>query len=335
MPIVDNAIYVAGKRVIHPPDLSSTFESLKECGGMAWLGLYRPDQAEMKEVAEELGLHALAVEDTLAGHQRPKLEHYGDHLFVVLRPARYIDESEKVEFGELHIYVGTDFAVTVRHAESPQVAAVRKRLEHEPDLLSIGPAAVVYAVLDQVVDEYEPVLVGLGNDIDEIEDQLFSGAAHVSRRIYELSREVIEFQRALAPLEAVLGDLRRDFRLSNISEDDALELDRKLIDVQDHAIRLTERITSFRALLANALSLSSTLASQRATEAGLAQNEQMKKISSWAAIIFAPSLVTGIYGMNFSNMPELEFSFGYPAAIGLMLVLAGGLYAIFKKNNWL
>lgn len=335
MPIVDNAIYVAGKRVIHPPDLSSTFESLKECGGMAWLGLYRPDQAEMKEVAEELGLHALAVEDTLAGHQRPKLEHYGDHLFVVLRPARYIDESEKVEFGELHIYVGNDFVVTVRHAESLQVAAVRKRLEHEPDLLSIGPAAVVYAVLDQVVDEYEPVLIGLGNDIDEIEDQLFSGAANVSRRIYELSREVIEFQRALAPLEAVLVGLRRDFRLSNISEDDALELDRKLIDVQDHAIRLTERITSFRALLTNALSLSSTLASQRATEAGLAQNEQMKKISSWAAIIFAPSLVTGIYGMNFSNMPELEFSFGYPAAIGLMLVLAGGLYAIFKKNNWL
>lgn len=335
MPIVDNAIYVAGKRVIHPPDLSSTFESLKECGGMAWLGLYRPDQAEMQEVAEELGLHELAVEDTLAGHQRPKLEHYGDHLFVVLRPARYIDESEKVEFGELHIYVGTDFVVTVRHAESLQVAAVRKRLEHEPDLLSIGPAAVVYAVLDQVVDEYEPVLIGLGNDIDEIEDQLFSGAANVSRRIYELSREVIEFQRALAPLEAVLVGLRRDFRLSNISEDDALELDRKLIDVQDHAIRLTERITSFRALLTNALSLSSTLASQRATEAGLAQNEQMKKISSWAAIIFAPSLVTGIYGMNFSNMPELEFSFGYPAAIGLMLVLAGGLYAIFKKNNWL
>lgn len=335
MPIVDNAIYVAGKRVIHPPDLSSTFESLKECGGMAWLGLYRPDQAEMQEVAEELGLHELAVEDTLAGHQRPKLEHYGDHLFVVLRPARYIDESEKVEFGELHIYVGNDFVVTVRHAESLQVAAVRKRLEHEPDLLSIGPAAVVYAVLDQVVDEYEPVLIGLGNDIDEIEDQLFSGAANVSRRIYELSREVIEFQRALAPLEAVLVGLRRDFRLSNISEDDALELDRKLIDVQDHAIRLTERITSFRALLTNALSLSSTLASQRATEAGLAQNEQMKKISSWAAIIFAPSLVTGIYGMNFSNMPELEFSFGYPAAIGLMLVLAGGLYAIFKKNNWL
>jgi magnesium transporter len=287
----------------------------------------------MQKVSEELGLHELAVEDTLAGHQRPKLEHYGDHLFVVLRPARYIDESEKVEFGELHIYIGADFVVTVRHAESPKLAPVRHRLEEESDLLAIGPEAVLYAVVDQVVDEYEPVFEGLSNDIDEIEDQLFSGTTNVSRRIYELSREVIEFQRALAPLEDVLSRLRRDFRLSDISEDDALELDRKLIDV--HAIRLTERITSFRALLTNALSLSSTLASQRATEAGLAQNEQMKKVSSWAAILFAPSLITGVYGMNFTHMPELDFTFGYPAAIGLMFALSAGLFAIFKKNNWL
>ena len=335
MPIIDNAIYVKGKRVIHPPDLSSTFESMKESGGMAWLGLYRPDEAEMREVSEELGLHELAVEDTLSGHQRPKLEHYGDHLFVVLRSARYIDESEKVEFGELHVYVGADFVVTVRHAESPKLAQVRHRLEDEAGLLAIGPEAVLYAVVDQVVDEYEPVFAGLSNDIDEIEDQLFSGTPNVSRRIYELSREVIEFQRALAPLEDVLTRLRRDFRLSDISEDDALELDRKLIDVQDHAIRLTERITSFRALLTNALSLSSTLASQRATEAGLAQNEQMKKISAWAAILFAPSLVTGVYGMNFTHMPELDFTFGYPAAIGLMFALGVGLFVIFKKNNWL
>ena len=335
MPIIDNAIYVNGKCVIHPPDLSSTFESMKETGGMSWLGLYRPDQAEMNEVADELGLHELAVEDTLAGHQRPKLEHYGDHLFAVLRPARYLDEEEKVEFGELHVYAGTDFVVTVRHAESPKLAQVRHRLELDPDLLAIGPLAILYAVIDQVVDEYEPVFVGLENDIDEIEDELFSGTTNVSRRIYELSREVIDFQRALAPLEEVISGLRRDVRLSNVQESDALELDRKLIDVHDHAIRMTERIASFRALLTNALSLSSTLASQAATEAGLAQNEQMKKISSWAAIIFAPSLVTGIYGMNFSHMPELDWRFGYPAAIGLMLVLAGGLFVIFKKNNWL
>lgn len=302
---------------------------------MCWLGLYRPDAGEMEEVAAELELHALAVEDTLAGHQRPKLDHYGEHLFVVLRPARYIDDIEKVEFGELHVYAGSDFVVTVRHAESPQLSIVRKRLEDEPDLLSLGPPAVLYAVLDQVIDEYEPVAAGLGNDIDEIEDQLFSGESVVSRRIYELSREVIEFQRAVAPLEAVLEQLRKDVAAITTNRHEAIELDRKLIDVQDHAIRIAERITSFRALLTNLLSLSSTLASQQATEAGVAQNEQMKKISSWAAILFAPSLIGSIYGMNFHDMPELSFAWGYPAALVLMASLSVGLYVIFKKNKWL
>lgn len=335
MPIVDNAIYVEGRRVLQPESLSETFEDLKATGGMCWLGLYRPDEHEMQEVAAELELHALAVEDTLAGHQRPKLEHYGDHLFVVLRPARYLDDIEKVEFGELHVYAGADFVVTVRHAESPQLALVRKRLEEEPELLSFGPSAVLYAVLDQVIDEYEPVAAGLGNDIDEIEDQLFSGESVVSRRIYELSREVIEFQRAVAPLEAVIERLRKDVATSKVDRDEAIELDRKLIDVQDHAIRIAERITSYRALLTNLLSLSSTLASQQATEAGVAQNEQMKKISSWAAILFAPSLIGSIYGMNFHDMPELSFAWGYPAALVLMATLSVGLYVIFRKNKWL
>ncbi|MFF5792931.1 magnesium and cobalt transport protein CorA [Paeniglutamicibacter sp. NPDC012692] len=335
MPIIDNAIYVKGKRVIHPPDLSSTFESMKETGGMGWLGLYRPNAQEMHEVAEELGLHELAVEDTLAGHQRPKLDHYGDHLFVVLRPARYLDDVEKVEFGELHVYVGADFVVTVRHAESPKIGEVRKRMEEERELLAMGPEAVLYAVIDQVVDEYEPVAAGLSLDIDEIEEQLFSGEDNVSRRIYELSREVIEFQRAVAPLDSVIERLRKDIKLTDIEPEDALELDRKFIDVQDHAIRLAERVASFRALLANALSLSSTLASQRATEAGVTQNEQMKKISSWAAILFAPSLIGSIYGMNFSHMPELHVLWGYPAALGLMVALSVSLFVVFKKNNWL
>ena len=335
MPIIDNAIYVQGKRVIHPPDLSSTFESMKETGGMGWLGLYRPNAQEMREVSDELGLHELAVEDTLAGHQRPKLEHYGDHLFVVLRPARYLDDVEKVEFGELHVYVGADFVVTVRHAESPKIGNVRKRMEDERELLAMGPEAVLYAVIDQVVDEYEPVAAGLSNDIDEIEEQLFSGQDNVSRRIYELSREVIDFQRAVAPLESVIERLRKDLKLTHLAPEDSLELDRKLIDVQDHSIRLAERVASFRAVLANALSLSSTLASQRATETGVTQNEQMKKISSWAAILFAPSLIGSVYGMNFSNMPELHFGWGYPAALGLMVSLSLGLFVVFKKNNWL
>lgn len=335
MPIIDNAIYVDGKRLPKPADLDATFESMKETGGMAWVGLYRPNAQEMHEVAVELGLHELAIEDTLTGHQRPKLDHYGDHLFAVLRPARYLDDVEKVEFGELHVYVGADFVVTVRHAESPKLGEVRKRLETEKELLRMGPEAVLYAVIDQVVDEYEPVSEGLSNDIDEIEQQLFSGQNNVSRRIYELSREVIEFQRAVAPLDSVIERLRKDLKLTDLTPESALELDRKLIDVQDHAIRLAERVASFRALLTNALSLSSTLASQRATEAGVTQNEQMKKISSWAAILFAPSLIGGVYGMNFTNMPELHFAWGYPAALGLMAALCIGLFVIFKKNNWL
>lgn len=335
MPIVDNAIYVQGTRMVEPKDLETTFELMKENHGMAWLGLYRPDAHEMEEVASEFGLHELAVEDTLTGHQRPKLDHYGDHLFAVLRPARYLDDVEKVEFGELHVYVGDDFVVTVRHAESPRLAEVRKRLEAEHDLLCMGPEAILYAIMDQVIDEYEPVAAGLSNDIDEIEEQLFSGQNQVSRRIYELSREVIEFQRAVSPLSELIERLRKDLKLTNLAPEDALELDRKFVDVQDHAIRIADRVASFRALLSNALSLSSTLASQRATEAGVTQNEQMKKISSWAAILFAPSLIGSIYGMNFTNMPELHFSWGYPAALGLMAALSVGLFVIFKKNNWL
>jgi magnesium transporter len=167
---------------------------------MAWIGLYRPDAEEIRSVAREFGLHELAVEDAIAAHQRPKLERYGTTLFTVLRPARYIDDTEEVEFGELHIFTGQDFVVTIRHAETPDLALVRQRLEQSPDLLKLGPEAVLYAILDQVVDEYAPVVAGLENDIDEIEDQLFKSDPSVSRRIYDLSREVIEFQRATHPL---------------------------------------------------------------------------------------------------------------------------------------
>ncbi|MEX5268709.1 alkaline phosphatase PhoX [Kocuria sp. CPCC 204721] len=202
MAIVDNGIYVNGHRVQDPAELGHTVQQMREHSGMAWLGLYRPSEQELQAVAGELGLHALAVEDTLKGHQRAKLDHYGDHSLLVLRPARYLDDVEKVEFGELHVYIGEDFVVTVRHAESPDLAKVRHRMEQEePELLSLGPRAVLYAVVDQVVDEYEPVVDGLSNDIDEIDDQLFSGNPNVSRRIYELSREVIELQRATLPLE--------------------------------------------------------------------------------------------------------------------------------------
>lgn len=335
MAVIDNVVYVAGKPVAHPQDLTQTLHSMNETGGMGWLGLYRPSEAELAAVTEEFSLHPLAVEDTSKGHQRPKLDRYEEHLFVVLRPARYLDDLEEVEFGEIHIYAGTNFIVTVRRAESPQLATVRTRLQNAPQLLAAGPTAVLYAIIDQVIDEYFPVIDGLQNDIDEIDEQLFQGNLDVSRRIYQLSREVIDFQRAVAPLPEVLEQLRRAVRRMGLPKAQSKELDANLVDVIDHAIRCVERVTSFRALLSNALSLSSTMASQRATEAGLAQNEQMKRISSWAAILFTPSLIGAIYGMNFDQMPELHWSMGYPFALGLMATAALGLFLVFKKNKWL
>ena len=207
MSIVDNAVYVNGYRTADPESLDETYFVLRQRQGMAWIGLYRPDPEELRSVAEEFDLNHLAVDDALAGHQRAKLEHYGETLFLVLRPARYLDHLEKVEFGEIHVFAGEDFVVTVRRAESPDLARVRHRMESQPEFLALGPDAVLYAILDQVVDEYEPVVAGLENDVDEIEDDLFAADPGVSRRIYELSRQVIMFQRATAPLIGILQSL--------------------------------------------------------------------------------------------------------------------------------
>ena len=196
MAIVDNAVYVDGVRAEDPGSLNDTFERIRERRGMGWIGLYRPSAEEVRAVADEFGIHELVVEDALSGHQRAKLERYGDVLFMVLRPARYLDEREEVEFGEVHVLVGPDFVVTIRHAESPDLGRVRRRLEADPALLAHGPEAVLYAILDEVVDEYSPVLAGLENDIDEIEGQLFEEDADATQRIYDLGREVIDFQRA-------------------------------------------------------------------------------------------------------------------------------------------
>ena len=338
MTIVDNGIYVAGARVENPRTLDETFELMRSCGGMGWIGLYRPSADELQAVAHEFGLHELAVEDALTGHQRPKIERYGDVLFVVLRPARYLDAQEEVEFGEVHVFVGADFVVTVRHAEAPDLGRVRARLEADPELLAVGPQAVLYAILDEVVDEYTPVLLGLENDIDEIESQMFVEDVDATQRIYELAREVIDFQRAVQPLTAMIDALLRG------SEKYALEqeVQRRLRDVQDHAIRVAERAASFRSILDNALTVESTIVGRRQneemrrmTELSIRQNDEVKKISGWAAILFAPTLIGGIYGMNFDVMPELHWAYGYPMAIGLMLAMGGGLYAVFKKKGWL
>jgi magnesium transporter len=338
MTLVDNAVYVDGWRTANPASLEETYQLLRERKGMAWIGLYRPDVDELRSVAREFALHGLAVDNAIAAHQRPKLERYGHTLFAVLRPARYLDDVEKVEFGELHVFVGPDFVVTVRHAESPDLAQVRRRLEQTPELLRLGPEAVFYAILDQLVDEYGPVVAGLENDIDEIEDQLFDGDPAVSRRIYELSREVIEFQRASHPLVDMLQALQLGFDKYQVE----VELQSRLRDVLDHTLRVVERADSFRALLQNALTVQTTLLGQRQneetrrlTEASVAQNEDVKKISAWAAILFAPTLVGTIYGMNFDHMPELHWLLGYPLALLLMLVSSLTLYVVFKHRRWL
>ena len=338
MAVIDNAIYRAGARVATPANLEETFEERARHGGFAWIGLYRPTDAEIDAVAAEFGLHPLAVEDARKGHQRAKLERYGETLFVVLRPARYLDDVERVEFGEVHVFIGPDFAITIRRAESPDLARVRRRLESSPELLQQGPEAVLYAVLDEVVDEYAPVVAGLENDIDEIEEQLFSGDPVVTRRIYDLASEVMEFQRATRPLVAMFEALERGFEKYDID----LELQRYLRDVKDHVLRIVERGDSFRQLLANALTVHATLVGQRqneemrrVSETSLAQSEQTKKISSWAAILFAPTLVGTVYGMNFDYMPELDWVLGYPFAVLLMAAMGLTLYLVFKRRNWL
>jgi magnesium transporter len=342
VPVVDNAIYVDGRRAIAPRSLDSTFEELRACdsaGGFCWIGLLRPSPSEIRAVAEEFGLHALAVEDTVTAHQRPKLERYDDVLFVVLRPARYVDREEVVEIGEVHLFLGPRFVITVRHAEQPDLGAVRHRLEADPALLDHGPFAVLYAVLDAVVDDYVPVLDGLQDDIDEIEVQVFGGDPGVSKRIYTLTREVIGFQRAIEPLQEIFAELRG--RMKDGAQPD-LELRRALRDVADHATRVRERTDAFRALLTSILQVNAALVAQRQndetarmTQAGYEQNEQVKRISSWAAILFAPTLVASVYGMNFRVMPELEWPLGYPFALVLMGLLGVALHAVFKRRGWL
>lgn len=337
--LVDNAIYVDGARTANPNSLEETFELLRERHGMAWIGLYRPTDEDLHAVAQGFELHQLAVDDAIAAHQRPKIERYGPVQFVVLRPARYLDAEERVEFGELHVFIGADFVVTVRHAESPDLAQVRHRLEAAPHLLKLGPKAVLYAILDQVVDEYLPVVAGLVNDIDEIEDQLFTRRDDaVARRIYELSREVTAFQRATAPLGSILAVLESALDDEGVD----LELRHNYRDVHDHVVRIVEQADAFRALLQNALTVNATLVGQQQneemrslTESSLSQNEEVKRISAWAAILFAPTLVGTIYGMNFVHMPELRWRLGYPLAVAAMFATGLVLYLVFRRRHWL
>jgi magnesium transporter len=344
MTVVDNAVYVRGERESEPGSLDGTLALLRDRdgdgpdAGFAWIGLLRPDQDELDRLAKELSLPALAVEDAVHAHQRPKLERYDDVEFVVLRPAWYVDEDEDVQVGEIHLFLGRDFVVTVRHAETPDLSSVRSRLEGDPALLAQGPRAVLYAVLDRVVDDYHPVVRGLRHDIDQIETQVFGGDPSVSRRIYQLSREVIELQRAVDPLRDVLDGL-----LGETTDDpEGVMLHRALRDVADHVKQTSESADNFRQLLGNILQVNAALVGQRQneemrtlSETSLAQGEEVKKISSWAAILFTPSLIGAIYGMNFDEMPELHWAFGYPMALGLMVLTSVILYLVFRHRGWL
>jgi magnesium transporter len=351
--IMDNAVYAAGRRLSQPQSLAETYRLLREhADGLAWIGLYKPEEYEFTSLAKEFDLHPLAVEDAVQAHQRPKIERYGDTLFVVLRAARYIDAVEEVEFSEVHAFIGPDFVLTVRHGEAPNLHDVRIRMERDPALLAQGPEAVLYAILDRVVDDYLPVVAGLENDIEEIETQVFALVPQVSQRIYELSREVVEFQRAARPLNAVLNGLSAGFTKYGVNE----ELQRNLRDVQDHLVQVIERLEGFRQFLQTVLSTNATLVAQQQneemknlteaalaqnaemkvlTEAALAQNEEVKRISAWAAILFAPTLIGTVYGMNFDYMPELHWVSGYPFALLLMAVVCVGLYWMFRRRDWL
>jgi len=326
--IVDRAIYRDGRRVEEPQNLAEMAASCKEQGGIAWIGLYRPSREEFAEVAHEFALHELAVEDAVDAHQRPKLERYGETLFCVLRPARYVDETETVEFGEVHVFAGPRFVITVRHSEAPDLGDVRHKLERRPDLLRRGSVAILHAIMDRVVDDYGPVVAGVENDVDEIEDDVFDPSADASRRIYDLTREVILFQRAVKPLVGMLARLMED---PGVAEEER----RYLRDVQDHALRVQEQADGFRQLLQNILNVNLTLETKTLNEVSNRQNEEVKKISAWAAILFAPSVVGTIYGMNFRHMPELHWHYGYAYALCRMIGVSVILYLVFKRREWI
>jgi len=337
--IVDNGVYLEGMRIASPGTVHETVVELdRHPGSLGWIGLYRPDATELHELARQFGLHELTLEDAINARQRPKVEQYDGITFLVLKAARYIDETETVEFGELHLFVGPNFVITLRHAEAPDLPSVRSRLESHPQLLARGTDAILYGILDAVVDGYRPVVEGLENDIAEIEAQVFDGHRNVSRRIYELTREVIEFQLAVLPLSDILDTVTETFDQN--TDDPALR--QYLRDVADHVARVSERVDRFRQLLRDILTVNATLVAQRQNDemqrVGVASNlqaDQTRKISGWAAILFAPSLIGSLYGMNFQNMPELDWYYGYPFSIALMIAVSGALYVIFRGRDWI
>jgi magnesium transporter len=323
--IIDCAYYKERKRQHEGSmDLDRAVECVKSDQGFVWLGMREPTEDELAAAGSAFGLPKLAVEDTVHAHQRPKLEEYEGHFFIVLKTARYDEAQERVHFGEIHIFLGRGYAVTVRHGEASNLQPARQRLEGpHAELLDAGPAAVAWAVIDQVVDDYEPVTAGIDDDIEEVEEEVFTAKGDSSQRIYFLKREVIEFHRSVFPLLAPLEALERG-AFPQIPK----QLRRYFRDVADHSRRVDEQIHSQRELLTSILEANLSLVSVQ-------QNKNVQAISAWAAIIAVPTFMASIWGMNFEHMPELRSAFGYPLALLLMLASTLVLHSFFRRIDWL
>jgi magnesium transporter len=322
--IIDCAVYEEGQRRDGPVPLEHAYEECRREGMFAWIGLHEPSPEEFDSIKREFNLHELAVEDAIKAHQRPKLEVYDEMLFVVLKTARYVDSKEVVEFGEVAIFLGEDFIITVRHGEATALKDVRRDLEKRPDLLRCGPSAVFHAIVDRVVDHYLPALDGLGKDVEEVEAQVFSpGRGNAAERIYKLKREVIEFDRAAAPLVEPVDRLARG-AYDSIHP----EVQTYFRDVNDHLLRVHEQLVGMRELLTSILQANLAQVTVR-------QNEDVRKISAWVAILAVPTAIAGIYGMNFEHMPELTWQFGYPLVLAVMATICTSLYFYFKRVGWL
>ncbi len=325
--LVDSAVYHRGSRVsvdCQAHDYETLRKAAADEGDFVWVGLHQPTAAEIADVAEAFGLHKLAVEDAVKAHQRPKLEHYDDSLFLVLKTLWYVDDDDAVETGEINMFIGADFVITVRHGKGGELQSARKRLESTEHVLSHGPSAVVYAVCDSVVDAYAAVVDELQTDVDEVESSVFSQErTNDSARIYTLKREIAEVRRAVIPLREPV----RRFTGGVVPGIDS-ETAPFFRDVGDHLAQAAEAVDTLDSLLSSAFDAHLAAISVQ-------QNNDMRKISAGAALVVVPTLIAGIYGMNFDHMPELGWTLGYPFAVALMFGVSGLLLWFFKRSGWL
>jgi len=323
--IVDCAHYRDGeRRHSEKLEIEDAGRIASACGDgeFVWLGLREPNAEELERAKRAFDLNPLAVEDANHAHQRPKLEDYEGSIFMVLKTARYVDDIETVEFGEIEVFLSRRYVIAVRHGEASELTGVRRRLK-ESKLLGHGPAAVAWAIVDKVVDDYAPVVEGIDNDIQEVEQEIFASGSDSTERIYFLKREAIEFHRAVFPLLAPLEALERG-AYPQIDQ----ELRRYFRDVADHARRADEQVNGQRELLTSILEANLALLSVR-------QNEVVRTISAWAAIVAVPTFLASIWGMNFEHMPELDERWGYWTALALMAIAVVGLYRFFRRIRWL